>query len=61
MRLVDAASATRACSTIVSIWSSALIRLDTPDTVGPDLHGVLAFPSAAEIVEPQRAARPPKD
>jgi hypothetical protein len=44
MRLVDAASATRACSTIVSIWSSALIRLDTPDTVGPDLHGVLAVP-----------------
>src|SRR5580692_3448529 len=41
MRLVDPASAIRACSTIVSISSSALIRLDTPDTVGPDLHGVL--------------------
>jgi hypothetical protein len=41
MRLVDPASATRACSTIVSISSSALTRLDTPDTVGPDLHGVL--------------------
>src|SRR5450631_2048347 len=41
MRLVEPASATRACSTIVSIWSSALTRLDTPDTVGPDLHGVL--------------------